>query len=124
MIEIVSEWGPYHKLLENTSSNEEHDELPIRYDTFPGDYMSEKSNDSKPNDLIEFYISNETNEYEKVCVSREEVKHAEFIIDQKRHVAMDTKECFKDIHDYLKKQKDIDKSCKNMNKCCKRPGAS
>ena len=46
----------------------------------------------------------------KIREYREEVKHAEFIIDQKRHVAMDTKECFKDIHDYLKKQKDIDKS--------------
>lgn len=69
------------ELVEKTrEKNEEHDELPIRYDTFPGDYMSENSNDSKPNDLIEFYISNETNEYEKVCVSREEVKHAADII--------------------------------------------
>ena len=40
----------------------------------------------------------------------EELKHAEFIIDQKRHVAMDTHEYFNDIYKYLKKQKDIDKS--------------
>ena len=46
----------------------------------------------------------------KIREYREEVKHAEFIIDQKRHVAMDTKEYFNEIHDYLKKQKDIDKS--------------
>ena len=78
------DWGPYTTLLESNTSNETTDtcekdadnELPIRYDTFPGDYMSgnSRSDDSKPDDLIEFYILNETNEYEKVNVSRREVK--------------------------------------------------
>ena len=30
-------------------------------------------------------------------------------IELKRHIAMDTEEYFKDIHNYLKEQKDIDK---------------
>lgn len=46
----------------------------------------------------------------KIKEIEEELKHAEFIIDQKRHVAMDTHEYFNDIYNYLKKQKDIDKS--------------
>ena len=46
----------------------------------------------------------------KIKEIEEELKHAEFIVDQKRHIAMDTHEYFKIIHDYLKKQKDIDKS--------------
>lgn len=82
------DWGPYTTLLENNTSSETTDacekdvnsELPIRYDTFPGDYIPKKNDDSKPNDLIEFYISNETGEYEKVCVSRKEVKEAADII--------------------------------------------
>ena len=46
----------------------------------------------------------------KIKEIEEELKHAEFIIDQKRHVAMDTHEYFNDIYKYLKKKKDIDKS--------------
>ena len=45
----------------------------------------------------------------KIRDMKEEVKYAEFVIDQKRHLAMDIEDCFKDIHDYLKKQEDIDK---------------
>ena len=45
----------------------------------------------------------------KIQEIKEGLKYAEFIIDQKRHVAMDTKEYFKDIHEYLKKDKKIDK---------------
>lgn len=45
----------------------------------------------------------------KIQEIKEGLKYAEFIIDQKRHVAMDTKEYFKDIHEYLKKDKNIDK---------------
>ena len=46
----------------------------------------------------------------KIKEIEEELKHAEFIINQKRHVAMDSHEYFNDIYNYLKKQKDIDKS--------------
>ena len=46
----------------------------------------------------------------KIKEIEEELKHAEFIIKKKRHVAMDTHEYFNDIYKYLKKQKDIDKS--------------
>lgn len=66
--------------------------------------------------------SNETIKYgeEEVIVSyemydkkirdfKEELKHAEYIIDLKRHIAMDIEDYFKDIHDYLKSQNDIDK---------------
>ena len=45
----------------------------------------------------------------KIRDMKEEVKYAEFVIDQKRHLAMDIEEYFKDIHDYLKKQNNIDK---------------
>lgn len=45
----------------------------------------------------------------KIKDMKEEVKYAEFVIDQKRHLAMDIKDYFKDIHDYLKKQNNIDK---------------
>lgn len=41
---------------------------------------------------------------------KDEMKHMENIIDLKRHIAMDTSECFKDIHNYLNKQDNIDKS--------------
>ena len=44
----------------------------------------------------------------KIRDMKEEVKYAEFVIDQKRHLAMDIEEYFKDIHDYLKKQDNID----------------
>ena len=46
----------------------------------------------------------------KINELKEELKYAEFIIDQKRHIAMDIEDYYKDIHEYLKKQKDIDKS--------------
>ena len=45
----------------------------------------------------------------KIKDMKEEVKYAEFVIDQKRHLAMDIEDYFKDIHDYLKKQDNIDK---------------
>ncbi len=44
---------------------------------------------------------------------KEELKYAEFIINQKRHIAMDIEEYFKSIREYLDKQKDIDKSLLN-----------
>ena len=34
----------------------------------------------------------------------------EYIIDLKRHIAMDTSEYFNEIHNYLNKQDNIDKS--------------
>jgi len=46
----------------------------------------------------------------KINELKEELKYAEFIIDQKRHIAMDIEEYFKSIREYLDKQKDIDKS--------------
>ena len=65
--------------------------------------------------------SNETIKYgeEQIIVSyemydkkieeyRNEQKYMESIIEIKRHNATDVKEYFNDIHDYLKKQKDID----------------
>ena len=45
----------------------------------------------------------------KIKDMKEEVKYAEYIIDQKRHLAMDIEDYFKDIHDYLKKQNNVDK---------------
>ena len=45
----------------------------------------------------------------KIKDMKEEVKYAEYIIDLKRHLAMDIEDYFKDIHDYLKKQENIDK---------------
>ena len=45
----------------------------------------------------------------KIRDMKEEVKYAEFVIDQKIHLAMDIEDYFKDIHDYLKKQNNIDK---------------
>ena len=45
----------------------------------------------------------------KIKEVEEELKYAEFIIDQKRHIAMDTKEYFEVIHNYLRNQKDMDK---------------
>ena len=44
---------------------------------------------------------------------KEEIKHMEYIIDLKRHIAMDTSEYFKDIHNYLNKQENTDKSLLN-----------
>ena len=41
---------------------------------------------------------------------KEEIKHMKYIIDLKRHIAMDTSEYFKEIHNYLNKQDNIDKS--------------
>ena len=46
----------------------------------------------------------------KINELKEELKYAEFIIEQKRHIAMDIEDYYKDIYEYLKKQKDIDKS--------------
>ena len=47
--------------------------------------------------------------YDKfVQEKREEEKMMMFFIDQKRHIAADTKEYFNDIHNYLKKQPNID----------------
>ena len=45
----------------------------------------------------------------KINELKEELKYAEFIIDQKRHIAMDIEEYFKSIREYLDSQKDIDK---------------
>ena len=45
---------------------------------------------------------------ETVKYGEEEIRHAEFIIDQKRHIAMDIEEYFKDIHEYLKSQSNVD----------------
>ena len=45
----------------------------------------------------------------KIKEVEEELKHAEFIIDKKRHIAMDSLEYFEDIHKYLLNQKNVDK---------------
>ena len=45
----------------------------------------------------------------KIKEIEEELKYAEFIVDQKRHIAMDIKEYFEIIHNYLKDQKDTNK---------------
>lgn len=45
----------------------------------------------------------------KIKEFKEQVRYAENIIEIKRHIAMDTEEYFKDIHNYLKNQKNIDK---------------
>ena len=45
----------------------------------------------------------------KIRDMKDEVKHAEYIIDQKRHLAMDIEDYFKDIHEYLRKQDNVDK---------------
>lgn len=45
----------------------------------------------------------------KIKDFKQEIRNAENTIELKRHIAMDTEEYFKDIHDYLKNQKDIDK---------------
>ncbi len=44
---------------------------------------------------------------------KEEIKHLEYIVDLKRHNAMDISEYFKEIHEYLKKQNNIDKTLLN-----------
>ena len=44
----------------------------------------------------------------KIREFKEEIRHAEFIINQKRHIAMDIEEYFKDIHEYLKSQSNVD----------------
>ena len=49
----------------------------------------------------------------KINELKEELKYAEFIIDQKRLIAMDIEEYFKSIREYLDKQKDTDKSLLN-----------
>ncbi len=49
----------------------------------------------------------------KIEEYRNEQKHLEYIIDQKRHIAMDIKEYFKDIHEYLNNQSNIDESLLN-----------
>ena len=41
---------------------------------------------------------------------KQEQKNMEYIIDYKRHNAMDIKEYFEEIHNYLKKQDNIDKT--------------
>ena len=46
----------------------------------------------------------------KLTEYKEEIKHLENMIDLKRHIAMDTSEYFKEIHDYLNKQDNIDKA--------------
>ena len=46
----------------------------------------------------------------KIKQIKKEMEYAEFLIEQKRHIAMDIEEYFKVIHDYLKKQKKIDES--------------
>lgn len=46
----------------------------------------------------------------KLSEYKEEIKYLEYIVDLKRHNAMDIHEYFKEIHEYLKKQNDIDKS--------------
>ena len=45
----------------------------------------------------------------KIKEFKDQIRYAENIIEIKRHIAMDTEEYFKDIHNYLKEQKDIDK---------------
>lgn len=40
---------------------------------------------------------------------KEEIKHMQYIIDLKRHIAMDINDQFKKIHDFLNDQNDIDK---------------
>ena len=45
----------------------------------------------------------------KIKEFKEQIRYAENIIEIKRHIAMDTEDYFKDIHNYLKNQKDIDK---------------
>ena len=45
----------------------------------------------------------------KIKKIEEELKYVEFIVDQKRHIAMDVKECFEIIHNYLKNQKNTSK---------------
>ena len=45
----------------------------------------------------------------KIKEFKEEIRNAENTIELKRHIAMDTEEYFKDIHNYLKNQKDVDK---------------
>ena len=45
----------------------------------------------------------------KIKEFKEQIRYAENIIEIKRHIAMDTEEYFKDIHNYLKEQKYIDK---------------
>lgn len=49
----------------------------------------------------------------KLTEYKEEIKHLENIIDLKRHIAMDTSEYFKEIHNYLSKQENIDKALLN-----------
>ncbi|MDO4995975.1 MAG: helix-turn-helix transcriptional regulator [Bacilli bacterium] len=49
----------------------------------------------------------------KIRDMKDEVKHAEYIIDQKRHLAMDIEDYFKDIHEYLRKQDNVDKDLLN-----------
>lgn len=45
----------------------------------------------------------------KIKEFKEQIRYAENIIEIKRHIAMDTEEYFKDIHNYLKNQKNMDK---------------
>ena|SRR5574344_136366 len=48
--------------------------------------------------------------YDKVVEGyKEEQKHMLFKLDQKRHLALDTKEAFSEIHKYLNEQENIDK---------------
>ena len=46
----------------------------------------------------------------KIKEFKEEIRNAENTIELKRHIAMDTSEYFKEIHNYLNKQDNIDKS--------------
>ena len=45
----------------------------------------------------------------KIKEFKEQIRYAENIIEIKRHIAKDTEDYFKDIHNYLKNQKNIDK---------------
>ena len=45
----------------------------------------------------------------KIKEFKEEIRNVENTIELKKHIAMDTEKYFKDIHNYLKEQKDIDK---------------
>ena len=49
----------------------------------------------------------------KIEENRHEQKYMEYIIYLKRHVAIDAKEYFKDIQEFLNKQDNIDKTLLN-----------
>ncbi|MDE6285301.1 MAG: helix-turn-helix domain-containing protein [Bacilli bacterium] len=49
----------------------------------------------------------------KLSDYKDEIKHLQYIVDLKRHNAMDISEYFKEIHEYLNKQNDIDETLLN-----------